>query len=181
VIKPWRLSDYILITLFSITLLGQVKKCHAVTKPEIDDYVHRVSSSYKKTKVDHLLISSIIFNESSYQTNAISHKGAEGLMQLMEGAIIDTISANPHTCKGWTVETVRNNWRQNVWIGIAYFAQQLRNNNGDVRQALTSYNYGHSHKQKRPYYALKVLKYYKLLQDRKTLVRTAVCSSYGVL
>jgi soluble lytic murein transglycosylase-like protein len=84
----------------------------------------------------------MIYTESSYRVNVVSHKDAHGLLQLRTGAIEDVLRYNPIKCARWTIESVQTNWKRNVWAGIWYMNQQFINANGDLKEALRMYNRG---------------------------------------
>ena len=79
--------------------------------------------------VDPLLVHSIIHVESRYNPYALSHKGAEGLMQLM-----------PQTARSLGVRSGFD-VRQNVSGGVKYLKQMLEKFD-DLRLALAAYNAG---------------------------------------
>lgn len=115
--------------------------------------------------VDPALVKAIIMAESGYNPNAISKKGAKGLMQLM-----------PSTAEALGVEDVFNP-EQNISGGVRYFKQLVNRFDGDVKLALAAYNAGSKivrHYQGIPpyksthYYIEKVFKYYKLYKGQMT-------------
>ena len=75
------------------------------------------------------LLHSVVAAESGYRANAISPKGAIGLMQLM-----------PDTAKEYGVDPT--NPAQNVQAGTAYLRDLLLKYNGNVPSALAAYNAG---------------------------------------
>lgn len=81
-------------------------------------------------EVDLDLIKAIIMVESSYNPNAISRRGAKGLMQLM-----------PKTAEALGVGDSFNP-EHNINAGVRYFKKLLDQFNGDVKLALAAYNAG---------------------------------------
>lgn len=76
------------------------------------------------------LLHGIARHESNYNAEAVSPKGATGVMQLMPG-----------TAKEQGVENAKDPL-QNVRGGTRYFAQLLTRYNGNEAQALAAYNWG---------------------------------------
>lgn len=83
-----------------------------------------------KHKVDPALIHAVIKQESCYSLLAISHAGAEGLMQLMPDTAIRFNVTNSFDAK------------QNINAGAKYLAWLLNRFNGRVEYALAGYNAG---------------------------------------
>src|SRR5688572_24987030 len=94
---------------------------------EIDKFI---VESGQRNSVDPLLLYSIMHQESSFKTRAMSHKGARGLMQLM-----------PFTASRFGVTNI---WdpKQNIEGGARYMRFLLDLFDGDVRLALAGYNAG---------------------------------------
>ena len=116
----------------------------------------------RKFSVDHALINAVIKAESDFNPNAVSRKGAAGLMQLM-----------PETAKFLKVKN-RFNARQNVEGGVKYLKQLLKSFDNNLSHALAAYNAGEKavrkYKSIPPYpetqnYVRKVLAYYRLYKD----------------
>ena len=80
--------------------------------------------------LDPLLLKSLIAEESNFDPQAVSPKGAAGLMQLMPG-----------TAAELRVEDVFDP-RQNVEAGALYLRSLLRRYGGDLALALAAYNAG---------------------------------------
>ncbi len=74
-------------------------------------------------------VHSVVAAESAYKVDAVSPKGAIGLMQLMPGTA-QTYGADPHDPG------------QNVEAGAAYLRELLIKYNGDANKALAAYNAG---------------------------------------
>ena len=80
--------------------------------------------------VDPRLIHAVIWQESKYKTDAESHVGAQGLMQLMPAA------AKRFGCED------RNDIESNVRAGTKYLRVLLKRFDGNVTLALAAYNAG---------------------------------------
>lgn len=94
---------------------------------DIDGFI---VESGKRNAVDPLLLYSIMHQESSFKTRAMSYKGARGLMQLM-----------PPTALRFGVSNI---WdpKQNIEGGARYMRFLLDLFDGDVTLALAGYNAG---------------------------------------
>jgi len=88
-----------------------------------------VDAAAKRNGLPANFVHSVIAAESGYQPNAVSPKGAIGLMQLMP-ATAQAYGANPHDPA------------QNVEAGAAYLRELLIKYDGDPRRALAAYNAG---------------------------------------
>jgi soluble lytic murein transglycosylase-like protein len=99
----------------------------SVNKSEWDKYITRYSKEYG---VDEDLIRAVIKVESANNPNALSRKGAMGLMQLM-----------PQTAK---MLGVTDAWdpEQNIRGGVKYLSQLSDKFNGDIVKILAGYNAG---------------------------------------
>jgi len=113
--------------------------------------------------VDARLVEAVIAVESAFDPNAVSKKGAQGLMQLM-----------PDTADRFGVANV---WDpgQNIGGGTAYLRELIDLFNGDLRHVLAAYNAGEGavtrHGGVPPYpetiqYVDRVLDYYRTLGAR---------------
>jgi soluble lytic murein transglycosylase-like protein len=98
----------------------------AATGDEIDAAIEDAARS---TGLDPDLLRAVIRVESSFDSNAESGAGAQGLMQLMPGTAKELGVTNPFDAA------------QNVMGGATYLAKQLKRF-GDVRLALAAYNTG---------------------------------------
>lgn len=121
-----------------------------------------IEEAARRHQVDAGLVKAVIQVESNFNPEAVSHAGAKGLMQLMDGTA-DYLG-------------VENSFdaRQNIEGGVEYLAQQLELF-GDTRLALAAYNAGPGAVQKfdgiPPYeetqhYVKRVLSYYSGDQSR---------------
>lgn len=93
-------------------------------------YNRIIESVSKKYKLDQKLIHAVIYVESAYQPDALSPKGAQGLMQLMPG-----------TAKRYGVSDAFDP-DQNISGGSQYLRDLLDRYDGDRTLALAAYNAG---------------------------------------
>ncbi len=96
-------------------------------EPPFHDAVMLAARTYD---VDPSLIHAIIRVESNYNPSAVSHRGAQGLMQLM-----------PRTAKALGVADSFDP-AMNIDGGVRYFKRLLDRFSGDVSLALAAYNAG---------------------------------------
>lgn len=89
-----------------------------------------IEASANKHGVDAGLIYAIIKHESSFHSDATSHAGATGLMQLM-----------PETARGLGVSDAKDP-AQNIDGGTRYIRDMLDRYDGDLEKALAAYNAG---------------------------------------
>lgn len=86
----------------------------------------------KTTQLDPALIHAVITAESNYNPNAVSEKGAVGLMQLM-----------PDTARRYGVKAKEiKHPEKNIAAGAQYLADLIRMFDGDLKLALAGYNAG---------------------------------------
>ncbi|HXI13068.1 MAG TPA: lytic transglycosylase domain-containing protein [Thermoanaerobaculia bacterium] len=81
-------------------------------------------------RVDPRLVAAVVHRESAFNPNAVSHVGAQGLMQLM-----------PATAK-WLGVSNSFDARQNVFAGAKYLSMLLDTFDGDLDLTLAAYNAG---------------------------------------
>lgn len=99
----------------------------SVPPTAIDQYISAVAEHHK---VDPLLVRAVIQQESRFQPDAVSPKGAQGLMQLMPGTAKDLRVNDPF------------NPLENIFGGTKYLKSLLVQYNGDVALSLAAYNAG---------------------------------------
>ena len=99
------------------------------------EYSEYVEDASKKYNIEENLIYAIIKNESNFENTSSSHKGAQGLMQLMEETAID--SANKIGISNIDLTDPKTN----IEIGT-YFYAYLFDKYKDEGLALAAYNAG---------------------------------------
>ncbi len=100
------------------------------TALNLSAYRAEVAAAATEFGVDPSLLRAVIHAESAFNPNAISGKGAEGLMQLIPGTASDMGVNNPFDVT------------QNIRGGAQYLAGLLKQFNGDERMATAAYNAG---------------------------------------
>ena len=80
--------------------------------------------------VDPNLVAAMAFKESRFDPNAVSWRGAQGVLQLM-----------PRTAKALGVRNAFDP-KQNIFGATKYLAQLLQRFNGDIDMTLAAYNAG---------------------------------------
>lgn len=103
-------------------------------------YVDIIDENATKYNVDPLLILAIIKAESGFDENAVSSKGAKGLMQLQDKTA--EWCASKIGLTAFKLEQLYDP-QVNIKLGTWYFGEYLMNYyDGDVQLALTAYNAG---------------------------------------
>src|SRR5208282_25598 len=100
---------------------------HQASPEEIDS---AIVMSAARHNVDPNLVRAVVKVESNFNSNAVSRKGAMGLMQLM-----------PQTARSLNVKNPFDP-EQNVDAGVRHLKQLLENYGGDVKLTLAAYNAG---------------------------------------
>jgi soluble lytic murein transglycosylase-like protein len=126
----------------SVTYSGPVVSTDAGTLPLTPSVPARVHTSPEKRvaisalrqaslrhAISPSLVEAVAWQESRWNQNALSSKGARGVMQLM-----------PDTARGLGVDA--GNLDSNVDGGAAYLAQMMQRFDGDIMRSLAAYNAG---------------------------------------
>jgi hypothetical protein len=96
----------------------------------LDAYSGEVKAAASEFGVEEAVVRAIIHAESAFRPNAVSHAGAQGLMQLI-----------PATASRFGVTDVFQP-EQNIRGGVQYLAWLLKRYNGDLTLAAAGYNAG---------------------------------------
>ncbi len=100
---------------------------HQASPDEVDASIVMAAARHN---VDPNLVRAVVKVESNFNSNAVSRKGAMGLMQLM-----------PSTARSLNVKNPFDP-EQNVDAGVRHLKQLLENYGGDVNLTLAAYNAG---------------------------------------
>ena len=100
---------------------------HQASQEEIDSSIVMAAARHN---VDPNLVRAVVKVESNFNSNAVSRKGAMGLMQLMPSTARSLKLKNPFDPD------------QNVDAGVRHLKQLLENYGGDVDLTLAAYNAG---------------------------------------
>ncbi|HEX7153050.1 MAG TPA: transglycosylase SLT domain-containing protein [Thermoanaerobaculia bacterium] len=102
----------------------------AFPRPMPESVAQAIQDASRQYGVDANLIASLAWYESAFNPNAVSRRGAEGIMQL-----------KPRTARALGVQNSFDT-RQNILGGTKYLRQLLDRFNGDVDLTLAAYNQG---------------------------------------
>jgi soluble lytic murein transglycosylase-like protein len=109
-------------------------KCRSVSWEKIplntQAFRTEIRSASQFNAVDESLIRAIIHAESAYQADALSPKGAQGLMQLMPETQVELDVSNPFDPE------------DNIQGGARYLSQLMAEFDGDLELAAAAYNAG---------------------------------------
>jgi soluble lytic murein transglycosylase-like protein len=106
---------------------GKSNRKRAINTTRYDRYINQAANKYR---IDPALIKAIIHVESAFKRTAVSHAGAQGLMQLMPATAADydvTDSFNP---------------RQNINAGTEHLRYLMGLFDQDLNLVLAAYNAG---------------------------------------
>ena len=128
----------LLIIILFVTALLNINNIKKLFYPV--DYSFYVEKYSKEYNLDKYLVYSLIKTESDFDENAVSKKGAKGLMQLM-----------PETASEYAKKLEIQNFKENmlfepetnIRIGCYYISFPLDRYDGDAITAVAAYNAGY--------------------------------------
>lgn len=100
------------------------------TEADIRRFSSIIETASRSHGIEPALVQAVITAESGFNPNALSRKGASGLMQLM-----------PDTARRYGVRNIFDP-AENIHGGVRYLRDLLAMFNGDMRLALAGYNAG---------------------------------------
>ncbi|HKY33701.1 MAG TPA: lytic transglycosylase domain-containing protein [Candidatus Polarisedimenticolia bacterium] len=103
------------------------------------DIAESVALESQRHGMDPELLLSVIMVESRFRSDAVSHRGAIGLMQLLPSTAVDVAD---QLDLPWGGEMRLLEPRTNIALGAHYLSSLLDSFGGDVSLALTAYNKG---------------------------------------
>lgn len=116
---------------------------------QVESIVEETVAHAESENIDPILFLALIATESSFNPNAVSPKGAIGLVQVIPRYHPTKINAITRSGKRPT------DIRENIKMGVAILSEYRAIHNGDMRKALLSYN--GSLKDTRGRYASKIM------------------------
>lgn len=131
----WVLSDSEVLTLFQSRLRGYP----ALMRDDLSRYFLRLCKKYQFHPV---FLMSVIDVESGFRVNAVSHKGAVGLMQVMP-ATAQFIAAQYRLPYSSDQSDALSDPYVNLQLGVAYLAWLRERYAGNAGLFLAAYNVGH--------------------------------------
>jgi soluble lytic murein transglycosylase-like protein len=129
----------------------------------IRDYDGIITQASRRFGLDPSLVKAVIEAESCYDHEAVSEKGAQGLMQLMPETASDLNVNDPFDPE------------ENIFGGARYLAMMMRRFNNDTKRAVAAYNAGpqavETHDGIPPYeetqtFVRRVMRYYRQYRNR---------------
>ncbi|OGQ83920.1 MAG: hypothetical protein A2289_25945 [Deltaproteobacteria bacterium RIFOXYA12_FULL_58_15] len=107
--------------------LGKMQKVHRTDVTRYDDLIIEAARYYSLPPA---LVKAVIAVESSFEAAAVSHAGAQGLMQLIPSTARAMHVIEPFDC------------RDNVYGGARYLRVMANHFDGNVRLTVAAYNAG---------------------------------------
>ncbi len=130
-LKPDRVRDY---TTFTFPCYASDPSCHDVDWERVplntSVFQDEIKTAARRYSIEEALIRAIIHSESAFQPDALSPKGAQGLMQLMPAMQKELQVSNPFDPES------------NIDGGTFHLSRVLQKFDGDLELAAAAYNAG---------------------------------------
>ncbi|MDR0617690.1 MAG: lytic transglycosylase domain-containing protein [Endomicrobium sp.] len=127
---------YIILIVVLITIFSILQVLGLFEKNPYDYYIQEYSNSFN---VDPILIKAIMKKESNLNVNAISSKGAVGLMQLMPKTAREI--SKQLKVPNFSISSLKEP-KTNIMFGVYYVSKLLNYYNNNLILALSAYNAG---------------------------------------
>lgn len=125
------------LSLAALALLPTTLAAQKTAEQKHPDIVYYADAYADHYHVPRALVHAVIAQESGWNRNALSSKGAAGLMQLLPGTAARFAVRDPHSI------------RDNISGGVQYLAVLISMFRGDLRMAVAAYYCGEHHIQRR--------------------------------
>ena len=111
----------------------------SLTKEDRRNLAEIITREARSYDIDPILIVALIYTESRFKTNALSVKGAKGLMQLLPGtAEYVSLKIGEDILKIANLYDVETNLK----LGVAYLNYLIKKTGGNLEYARAAYNMG---------------------------------------
>lgn len=122
-----------------LKIRGVLKHQTSLNEAWLDDLAQSILEESRKNALDPMLLLAVIHVESTFDHQAVSSQGAQGLMQLLPVAVRALVEE-----RKLPPSSAHRNLKDpllNVKLGASYLAH-LKEHFGDLKLALTAYNAG---------------------------------------
>ena len=111
------------------------------TRAEVLKYVDTINQWYD---IPEYILPAMIMIESSFNQQAVSHKGAVGLLQVTVPAYEDYSNRNPVIVSDWITnfEVLKTDWKANLCVGAWYLVKVCHVERQTWKGAISSYFWG---------------------------------------
>jgi len=114
----------------TLTNAGHILADRPIDSGNLAEFKVHIRNASRKYRVDPALVEAIIQVESSYRSDAVSHSGATGLMQLMPGTARDLDVLD------------RYDPRENIHGGVKYISELMKRFDNNMTLVIAAYNAG---------------------------------------
>lgn len=139
IINKKRVYTFIVFLSVFLCLIGSLIYKPVMRLAYPDKFSELVNENANANGLDPYLVFAIIKAESGFNTDAVSHKGAKGLMQLMD------VTAKECADKlGLISYTAEDAFKPeiNIKLGCWYLAKLMKSHENNEKKAIASYNAG---------------------------------------